>query len=272
MLQSYLRRIGLDGAVRPDMTTLHAVHRAQARHVPYEAIDVFAGQPVSLDLSSIHEKIVGRRRGGWCYEQNGLLVWALGEIGFNVRRAVAGAWHQTRRAGIMGNHVVGLVELDGRTWLCDLGLGDALRAPVPLEAGTHNDGPLSFRLEYLPDGTWRFWNHPAGDPSNFDLDPGPADETLLRQKHEDLLADPNSSFRLNFQAMRMNDRGATVIYGRVLRRVSVDGTEKTLIEGPDQMSRLLADEFGLEGIDTSPLWPRILARHAQVFGSPDASP
>lgn len=271
-LDAYLARIGLQGPLPATLATLQAVHRAQARAIPYEAIDVFAGLPVSHDITAIHEKLIGRRRGGWCYEQNTLLAWALTALGFPVRRATAGAFHGARGADIMGNHVVLLVTVAGQDWLCDLGLGDALRAPLPLVGGEHRDGVLVFRLEAGPDGLWQFWNHPAGDPSNFIVDPGPADEDLLARKQAALQADPASSFRLNFQAMRMSDSGSTVIYGRVLRRTTVEGTVKSLIAGPAEMASHLERDFGICGVEIAPLWPRILARHATVFGHEDAPP
>lgn len=220
----------------------------------------------------MQDKILRRGRGGWCYETNGLLAWALGAIGFRVRRAMAAAYNDALPANSMGNHVVALVTLDGEDWLCDLGLGDALRAPIPLRAGVHRDGPLVFRLDRLDTGLWRFWNHPAGDPSNFVVDPGPADEALLRRQHDRLRADPESSFRRNFQVMRMTATGSTVIYGRVLRRTTPDGVVKSLVPTPQALGDLLATEFGLVGIDTQSFWPRILARHAEVFGDPDAPP
>ena len=271
-LDAYLRRIGLERPLPPTVETLHAVHRAQAFAVPYEALDVFAGHAVSTDLAAVQDKILRRGRGGWCYEQNTLLVWALSALGFDVRRAVAGAYKGSPGPDFMGNHIVGLVTLQDAPWLCDLGLGDALRSPIPLVEGEHRDGPLIFQLERLAEGRWRFWNHAAGDPSNFDLDPGPADEALLQRKHDALQTDPASSFRLNFQAMRMGATGSTVIYGRVLRRTTPAGTEKRLMTGAEELEAILATEFGLTGVPIAPLWQRILARHAMVFGAEDAAP
>ena len=272
MLAAYLARIGVHVPLKVDLESLQAIHRAQAMTVPYEAIDVFAGRPVTQDLLPIQEKIIRGRRGGWCYETNRLLAWALGALGFDVRLAMAAAYNNQMPEDSLGNHVVLIVKLHGTDWLCDLGLGDALRSPVVLREGQHQDGPLLFRLESLPNGHWRFWNHRLGDPSNFVVDPGPVDEARLARKHAELLADPQSSFRKNFQVMQMGDVGSTVVYGRVLRRTSQHGVTKTLIAGPDEMEGVLEAEFGLRGVKIGPLWPRIHARHAEVFGLPDAQP
>lgn len=271
-LDAYLARIGVDVPLRADLASLQIVHRAQAMAVPYEAIDVFAGRPVTQDVSSIQQKIISGHRGGWCYETNRLLAWALGALGFDVRLAMAAAYNDHLPDDSMGNHIVAIVKLADEEWLCDLGLGDALRGPIPLRDGQHRDGPLVFRLDRLDNGHWRFWNHPAGDPSHFVVDPGPLDEALIARKHAELLADPASSFRQNFQVMRMGPTGSTVIYGRVLRRTTPLGVTKALVSGPDEMERLLETEFGLHGIEIGPLWPRILARHSAVFGHPDAAP
>ncbi|MCF1709797.1 arylamine N-acetyltransferase [Tabrizicola sp. J26] len=272
MLEAYLARIGLTMPLQADLESLQALHRAQGMTVPYESIDVFTGQPVTQDIGAIQRKIIEGQRGGWCYETNGLLAWALGRLGFQVRRAMAAAYNHQMAEDSLGNHVVVIVTLDEVDWLCDLGLGDALRAPIPMHEGLHHDGPLTFRMERLEDGTFRFWNHAAGDPSNFVVDPGPADEARIARKHAQLLADPASSFRQNFQVMQMKASGSTVIYGRVLRRTTPEGVTKTLIEGPEALERLLDAEFGLRGIAVEPLWPRILARHAAVFGDPEAQP
>jgi N-hydroxyarylamine O-acetyltransferase len=272
MLNAYLERIGATMPLRADLQTLTAIHNAQGLTVPYEAIDVFVGLPVTQDIGAVQKKIIAGRRGGWCYETNGLLAWALGAMGFDVRRAMAAAYNHRMQDDSIGNHVVAIVTLDGIEWLCDLGLGDALRSPIPLCEGLHHDGPLTFRLERLGDGTWRFWNHAAGDPSNVIVDAGPADEARIARKQADLLADPGSSFRQNFQVMQMNATGSTVIYGRVLRRTTPEGVTKTLIDGPEALEHLLRSEFGLHGIAVAHIWPRILARHAAVFGDPDAQP
>ena len=77
MLDAYLARIGLRGPCEPTLETLVALHRAHMLSVPFENLDIHLGRPLVLDPAANFEKIVTRRRGGWCYEQNGLFGWVL---------------------------------------------------------------------------------------------------------------------------------------------------------------------------------------------------
>ncbi|MGB1778531.1 MAG: arylamine N-acetyltransferase family protein, partial [Longimicrobiales bacterium] len=85
-LHSYLDRIGFVGTARPDLDTLKAVHHRHLLGVTYENLSVQLGERVGLDPAESYVKIVEGGRGGWCYEMNGLLAWALEEIGFDVMR------------------------------------------------------------------------------------------------------------------------------------------------------------------------------------------
>lgn len=270
-LDHYLARIGHLGPVRPDLATLISLHRAQAMSVPYEGIDVYSGTPLDHSLDGIFRKIIKNRRGGWCYESNGLLGWALQAVGFTVMRAAAGVYRSQRGDAALGNHVILLVRLD-QTYLADLGLGDALRAPIPLSEGIHNDGPHSFRLEKLPDGYWRFHNHALGSPADFDFLDLPADEALLSQKCSFLQTSPTSAFVENFQCIMMRPDTSLSILGRVLRRTEINGVEKRLIASADEMTTILASDFNITDVAIRTIWPRILARHGQLFGSENALP
>ena len=89
-LSAYLHRIQFDGGVLPDLATLRAIHRAHQYAIPFENLDVLLRRSVALDLEANYDKIVRQRRGGWCYEMNGVMGWALEQIGFQVLRMSAG--------------------------------------------------------------------------------------------------------------------------------------------------------------------------------------
>jgi N-hydroxyarylamine O-acetyltransferase len=83
-LVDYLVRIDYQGPVTLDLDCLRAIHQQHLLNIPYENFGVQLWRPLDLDLERIFEKIVHRRRGGWCYEMNGLLDWALRQVGFDV--------------------------------------------------------------------------------------------------------------------------------------------------------------------------------------------
>src|SRR5262249_47922468 len=69
-----LARIGYDGPRAPDVATLRALHEAHLHAVPFENLDIHIGRPIALDQAALFRKIVGERRGGFCYELNGLFA------------------------------------------------------------------------------------------------------------------------------------------------------------------------------------------------------
>lgn len=262
---AYLERIGYDGPVEPSLECLRGVHLAQALGIPYENLDVQLEQPLDQDIEKIFEKIVTRRRGGWCYELNGLLGWALREIGFDVARVTAGMLREERGDAALGNHLVLLVRLD-RPWIADLGMGDGIREPIPLEVGLHRQGGLTFSLEEAGDGYWRFRNHAFAYPPNFDFREDPADEELLEATCARLQVWPESTFVQNLICQIMERDAITCLTGRVLRRKTAADTEKTLLNSSDELARTLDEVFGIRGVDVARLWAKAVDRHELLFG------
>src|SRR4051794_21946874 len=84
-LDAYLARIGVRGPLRADRPTLDLLSEAHVRTIPFENLDVLLGRPIDLEPSAIERKLVGDRRGGYCFEQNTLMLAVLGQLGFAVR-------------------------------------------------------------------------------------------------------------------------------------------------------------------------------------------
>jgi N-hydroxyarylamine O-acetyltransferase len=145
-LTKYLTRIGLAAPVDCDAAGLERVHRAQAYSVPFENLDIMLGRGIDVDIHAICEKIIGTRRGGYCFELNQLLFAGLQALGFDPRQAVARVHARGEPTGF--THLVMLVEAGGSCWLADVGFGaDGLRAPIRYEMNTvsQQDG-LAYRL------------------------------------------------------------------------------------------------------------------------------
>lgn len=265
-LADYLRRIGFEGEARPDLGTLKRIHRLHHLAIPYENLDVQLGQPVTTDPAAAFDKIVGRGRGGWCYEMNGLLGWALAEIGFEVTRMAGGVVRQLRGDEMVGNHLVLRVETDEGPWMADVGFGDGPIDPYPIAEGSFRNGLFDFRLERPEDGWWRLHNHPAGGAPSFDFRMEPADEAGLAAKCEWLQTAPESNFVLNAVVQRHREDALLMLRGRTLRTATAAGLEDRMVGSADDYVALLREAFGLDLPEAAGLWPAILARHEALFG------
>ncbi|HLP24660.1 MAG TPA: arylamine N-acetyltransferase [Acidobacteriota bacterium] len=134
-LDAYLARIGYAGARTPTLDTLHAVTSHHATTIPFENLDVLLGRLIVLTPEAIVAKLVHARRGGYCFEQNNLLLLALRALGFRVTPIGARVrWQQPRDFTPPRTHLFLRVHFSDRDWLTDCGLGAAsLTGAIPLE-------------------------------------------------------------------------------------------------------------------------------------------
>jgi N-hydroxyarylamine O-acetyltransferase len=145
-LTDYLSRIGFDGEVSPDVATLTQLVQKQLRSIPFENTEVQVGRIPSMVPEEIVDKVLVRKRGGYCYEINGIFAMALTAIGYKWH--FAGARPMTYAVRRPKTHMVVIVRVDGRDYLCDTGFGGyALRAPMMIEEGEAVQDGDRFRME-----------------------------------------------------------------------------------------------------------------------------
>ena len=263
-LQSYLDRVGFVGRVEPSLRCLTDLHRCQALTIAYENLDIQLGRYVDRDRERIFERIVSRGRGGWCYETHELFLWALETIGFDARMTAAAIHRREFGDMRLGNHTAILVQLE-QIYLADLGLGDGIREPIPLKEGTYTQGALSFTLERLDDGYWRYHNHVFGYPTDFDFRDQPLDVALIEKYSQELQTSSDSIFVQNLVCQIMQPDSVTCLTGRVLRHKTADGTQKRLIDEAD-FAATLAEVFGIYDAEIDDIWPKVESRHRALFG------
>ena len=147
-LSDYLSRIGYEGSVANDTATLEKLVAKQLQSIPFENTEVQGGQIPSLVSEDIYTKTVTNRRGGYCYEINGLFAMALTAIGFEwYFTGARPMFYPTRRPK---THMVVIVRCKGVDYLCDTGFGGyALRAPMEIKEGEITQEGDRFRLELL---------------------------------------------------------------------------------------------------------------------------
>jgi len=161
----YLARIGCAGPVRPTAETLRALQSLHNESVPYENLDIMHGVPLSLEIPTLYDKVVTRCRGGYCFELNGLFAWLLRRVGYGVTEHFA-RYLRDEPALPMRRHRVLLVEAEGETYLCDVGIGSfvptfPLRFEMYLEQPQRRDvyrivpdETLAYVLEEKRHGEW----------------------------------------------------------------------------------------------------------------------
>jgi len=143
-LDAYFRRIGYDGPREPTLDVLRAITLKHPDAIPFENLDVLLGRGISIVPADIDAKLIAGGRGGYCYEQNGLLKRVLQALGFQVEGLMArvlwmapeGAPPRPRSHQVLG------VTIDGETWLADAGFGGCvLTAPLRLFSDDVQDSP-----------------------------------------------------------------------------------------------------------------------------------
>jgi len=263
-LDRYLVQIGFQGRARPILDRIIAIHRAQVFSIPYENLDTQLSRRVDRDAERIFDKIDGQRRGEWCYELHELLLWALREIGFDARLVTAAIHRRSFGDVRIGDHTAILIRLE-RTYLADLGLGDGIRDPIPLQVGTYDQGRLRFVLERADGDYWRFRNHAFAYPTDVDFRDAPLDHAVVDSKADELQTNPESIFVQNLVCQIMQPESVTCLTGRVLRHKTPDGATKTLVPLAD-MPKVLAVTFGIEDAAMVNVLPKVDARHRALFG------
>jgi len=263
-LSRYLERVGHSWNVRPNLETLRSLHRAHVTAIPFEALDAQLGIVPSLEAEAIFDKLVERRRGGWCYEMNGLFGAALQAIGFDVTRVSCGVMRQDGGEERMGTHLALLVNCDGR-WLCDVGFGGSLLEPLPLTAETRTEAIYTLSLQQTDDGYWRF-TECADKPFGYDFLPVPTDEALLAAKRDWQATHAASNFALNLVAQKRHPDRHLILRGRLLTERRAGGSTERLIASPQELVAVLREQFGIDEPRIAEAWPRIVARHAELFG------
>ena len=265
-LSGYLQRIGYADPVRTDLETLNGMHRAHLAAIPFENLDVQTGSPPSLDPDTIYDKLVTRKRGGWCYEMNGLFGSVLGEIGFDVTRVSAGVMRSENGNSTLGTHLALIVNLANSNWLVDVGFGGSLALPLLLKEGSRYDPPYEVRLDRIDSGYWRYTENLYGKDFSFDFLPECADERLMAEKSALQGRDPQSNFVKNLVVQMRHDGKHMSLRGRSFTEVSLKAKSSTQLNDRWEMEKILHERFGLDFFVTPELWDKVSHRHAELFG------
>ncbi|MFC0252456.1 arylamine N-acetyltransferase family protein [Massilia consociata] len=245
-IADYLARIGLHDTPRRDLATLAALQEAHMRTVPFENLDIHFGVPLVLDEAALYGKLVERRRGGVCYELNGLFAGLLRRLGYEVDMLSArvhgagGSWSPEF------DHLTLLVTLDGRRYLVDVGFGDAFARPLDIALdGTQDGGTGGFLVGRDGDD---YVLARAGTPSvpmyRFGLQSRTLDEFGARCGFHQRSME--SHFRSKRICSRMTDTGRVSLGGDELI-FTENGTRRAdALTSDDAIGPALREHFGID--------------------------
>lgn len=263
-LDHYFRRIGYDGAPAPSLETLRALHRLHPQAIPFENLDPLLGRPVRLDMDALQAKLIHGRRGGYCYEHN-LLFWqVLKALGFRAT-GLAGRvlWNRPACAVTPRSHMLLRVEIDGATWLADVGFGGlTMTAPLRLDPGVAQETPHeAWRI--LAEGADFLMQARIGDAweslYRFDLQEQFAVDYEIVNYY--LSTHPASHFRATLMAARTApDARSALLNDRLTVRHRDGSTERRRLAGAQALIDTLEHCFGIavpdrDGVDAA--WLRL---------------
>ena len=250
-LDAYFERIGYHGPREPTLGVLNAISLAHTSTIPFENLDVLLERPIALDPASLFDKLVRQRRGGYCFEQNGLLLLVLEALGFKVVPISARVrWQRPRDFTPPRTHLFVRVEIDGESWLADVGIGglsltSAIRLNTAEPQATPHDTRRIVREGGLLYHQVRFGQDWA-DINEFTLEEMPPIDRELANWYTS--AHPESHFRNRLVAALAAPEGRrhTLLNNELTIRNGDGSSEVRVIASAGELLEVLDEYFGLK--------------------------
>src|SRR5690625_837668 len=251
-LDAYFKRIGDGGRTAVEPQTLHDLSAAHVQAIPFENIDILLRRPIEIEPQAIFDKLVTRRRGGYCFEHNGLMLEALRRLGFDARplgaRVRLGA--NNRQQPVARTHMLVEVHRDGTRWLVDVGVGSAsLTAALEWRADVIQYTPHEARRLQQENGLWYHQIRRRGrwqDVYECSARPMPLIDRKVANWYTS--THPDSSFyrRLNVALARPGGQRITLLDGCLTRREAGGKEHRRQLQDHSELLTVLRGEFGLD--------------------------
>jgi N-hydroxyarylamine O-acetyltransferase len=252
-IESYLKRIDYRGPVSPTLEVLREIHRAHLLAVPFENLDIHLGRPLSLDEDALFDKIVTRRRGGFCFELCGLFAALCRGIGFEVTMLSARVARPDGGFGPDRDHLTLMIraaEARGTPsppQLADVGFGDSFLLPLRMDdAGEQIEGTRSFRIADEGPAKLLLRSEGGGEPEPqylFALEPrAHGDFEAMCLYHQ---TSPESIFTRKRVCTRATPEGRITLSD--MRFITTNRGERTerLLNTEEEKEAVLRDHFGV---------------------------
>jgi N-hydroxyarylamine O-acetyltransferase len=246
-LSAYLARLHDQGSLEPNAETLRRLHLAHLLTVPFENLSIHWGESIELRDDALFDKVVMRRRGGFCYELNGLFAALLRALGFDVTMLSAQVFGANESFGPEGDHMALLVNLEQR-WLVDVGFGDSFREPLLLdERGEQLEEWHGYRIEDIDEGRLILSRREKGGTwkpeHRFRLEPHVyADFAGMCHYHQ---TSPDSYFTQNRMCSLATPDGRITLSGRRLLTTRDGEKQERELADENEAAEVLRERFGI---------------------------
>lgn len=244
--EAYLERINYRGSLAPTAESLRHLQVAHLLTVPFENLSIHTGEPIVLEDEALFGKIVGRRRGGFCYELNGLFAALLRALGFDVAMLSAAVMGPEAKFGPEFDHMVLMVTLKER-WLVDVGFGDSFLEPLLLDyGGKQVQGERGYRIDAEGDHLilrQREGNGAWSTEFRFTLQPYQyADYAAMCHYHQ---TSPESHFTQRRVCSRATPEGRITLSGMRLITTRNGERQEQELEDEAEYAQALRTHFGI---------------------------
>ena len=250
-LERYFERTDYRGSRTPSVEVLHGLTQTHTQSIPFENLDVLMGQPIRLEPDAVYRKLVLNHRGGYCFEQNGLLLEVLTRLGFTVRplRAAVRMSEPDRCVAVRHTHLALEVLIDGESWITDVGVGSAsLTQALRFTADIEQRTPHDIRRLQREDRKW-FHQVRRGetwvDVYEFGGEAMPLPDRIIANWYTS--THPDSNFRRKLLVAKALPGGRRVsLHNDQLLLRGADGSAKAQqILDPNQLLDVLREYFGI---------------------------
>lgn len=246
-VQEYLKRIHYTGDVHPSPEVLKALQKHHLLHVPFENLDIHYGKPIELDTAQFFTKIVTEKRGGFCYELNGLFHELLLHCGFESRLISARVYNsKTDLFGAEYDHLALIVHFGEMAFLVDVGFGEFAFHPLLIETGIVQLDPRGhFIIEDTPEGFTVF--SLTGDSKSIEYTFSKQPRLLheFREMCHYHQTSPDSHFTQKKLITRPTDSGRITLTAHTLVVTEDANTRKIIKFNQDEYAGYLAEWFGI---------------------------
>ena len=260
-LNAYFERIGFAGSIAPTLATLELIHALHPATIPFENLNPFLGLPVNLDLPRLEKKLLTDRRGGYCFEQNLLLMAMLRDLDFAVRGLAARVvWFDPTAIDRPPTHMLLAVDIGGASYIADVGFGGlTLTAPLKLKADVEQLTPHeTFRL-IGGDPDWTLQAQIEGEwKPLYVFDATEHSPDYYEAPNLTLSTDPDSRFRTELRAaLSPSGKRLALRNNRFTTHVAGQPSESRLVTSVAELRELLSGTFGIQLPPAELLDPRL---------------